>query len=74
MCGTPCYIAPETSKMEPYSVKVDCWALGVLAYELVQGKLEDSYFLSDSINRDELKYDYEPSSEYRNLVYSLLSP
>lgn len=36
-CGSPIYIAPETLQKEPYSKKVDFYALGVLLYELVVG-------------------------------------
>merc|ERR1712117_212561 len=41
-CGTPQYIAPEVvqgaGKMDSgYSLKVDCWSLGVILYILVSG-------------------------------------
>ena len=43
-CGTRGYLAPEIVKgisglgeREPYTVKVDCWALGVILYELLSG-------------------------------------
>lgn len=31
-CGTLSYMAPEIVKKEPYTSKVDTWALGVLTY------------------------------------------
>jgi len=40
MCGTPQYIAPEIIKgqeKEAYSLKVDCWSLGVILYIIVSG-------------------------------------
>ena len=43
-CGTPQYIAPEVFKgsgvfggPKPYSLKVDCWGLGVILYILLSG-------------------------------------
>lgn len=37
-CGTPCYLAPEMIKGEPYGKGVDWWTLGVFTYELLCGK------------------------------------
>jgi len=40
MCGTPQYIAPEIitgHEKEAYSLKVDCWSLGVILYIIVSG-------------------------------------
>jgi serine/threonine protein kinase len=36
-CGTPLYLSPELLQGERYDEKVDLWAVGVLAYELVFG-------------------------------------
>ncbi len=36
-CGTPLYQAPELVKEEPHDEKVDVWAVGILAYELLIG-------------------------------------
>ena len=33
--GTPCYMAPELIKRDPHTEKVDIWALGVIAYNLL---------------------------------------
>lgn len=38
LCGTYEYMAPEIVRGIPYDHKVDIWATGVLAYELVHGK------------------------------------
>jgi serine/threonine protein kinase len=32
--GTPLYLAPELVKRQPYDLKVDVWAMGVLMYTL----------------------------------------
>ena len=38
--GTPAYMSPELVTNQPYTTKVDMWALGVIVYELVScGKL-----------------------------------
>ena len=39
-CGTPQYIAPEVvmaGMLGNYSLKVDCWSLGVILYILLSG-------------------------------------
>ena len=38
-CGTPHYVAPEVWSMQPYTAKVDCWAVGILAFELLENAL-----------------------------------
>ena len=37
LIGTPYFMAPELVKMEAYDMKVDCWAVGVMAYILLTG-------------------------------------
>ncbi|EAY03007.1 AGC family protein kinase [Trichomonas vaginalis G3] len=37
-CGTPEYIAPEVIRGEKYGTKIDWWALGILAFNLLYGK------------------------------------
>ena len=37
--GSLCYQAPEYFQGAVYNEKVDLWALGVIAYELVTGEL-----------------------------------
>jgi serine/threonine protein kinase len=34
LCGDPEFVAPEVLLKRAYGVAVDCWALGVLAFEL----------------------------------------
>lgn len=49
MIGTPEFIAPEIAKKQDYTSKVDMWAVGMLMYNVVTGKLpfdeEDSDFI-----------------------------
>ena len=33
--GSPNYMAPELIKKEPYTEKVDIWALGIIAYQIM---------------------------------------
>lgn len=37
--GTPRYMAPEFVKNQPYTSKIDVWALGVIFYEMCSGKV-----------------------------------
>lgn len=36
-CGTLDYVSPEVSNGKAYDNKIDCWSVGVLAYELMTG-------------------------------------
>ena len=36
-CGTPEYMAPELLLANPHNQAVDCWAFGVLLYEMLRG-------------------------------------
>ena len=35
--GTPCYMAPEVLRQQPYGTAVDCWAIGCMLYVLLTG-------------------------------------
>ena len=35
LCGTPLYLSPEVLKGKKYSNKIDIWAVGNIAYELL---------------------------------------
>ncbi|RWS11688.1 serine/threonine-protein kinase DCLK1-like protein, partial [Dinothrombium tinctorium] len=51
VCGTPTYVAPEILAETGYSLKVDVWAGGVIAYILLCGYPP---FVSQTNNQDEL--------------------
>lgn len=38
-CGTPLYVSPEILKGENYDEKVDLWAVGILAWEMIYGDI-----------------------------------
>ena len=43
MVGTPVYMSPEMFYSEPYTMKTDIWAFGVIAYYIFHGKRPFSY-------------------------------
>jgi len=38
-CGTPVYVAPELIGKTPYGFSIDWWALGVVLFELLSGRV-----------------------------------
>lgn len=39
LCGTPQYLAPEIISVKSYGKPVDWWALGVVLFEMVAGRM-----------------------------------
>ena len=38
ICGTPLYMSPQVVQKHTYSYKADIWSLGVIFFELLNGK------------------------------------
>lgn len=75
--GTCEYLAPELIMKEGYGKAVDWWALGILAYEMVQG---DSPFrhnvptiLFDKILKEEPEFSDRFTPEAQDLIMKLLT-
>lgn len=47
-CGTPLYISPELLMGSSYDKEVDIWALGVMMYEFLTGRIP--FKLNDNTN------------------------
>ena len=75
-CGTLEYIAPEIFQRVGYSFPVDCWALGVMIYEMRQLKTP-FYHGSESEIRShvisgEIQFPETFSADLQDLVTSIL--
>lgn len=73
--GTPYYMSPEIIKGRPYTTLVDCWALGIILYEMLNLRLpfigENMYILSSRICRGYISI-YTIQQEYKALVQGLI--
>ena len=70
------YMAPEMISNRPHDHTLDVWALGILLYELAHGKAPFTGAhpreIGDKILRGVIKFKQGLSSEYKNLVTSIL--
>ena len=77
-CGTVEYMAPEIIKKQKYDEAIDVWSLGVLLYELVHSYSPfysddlDMKKIGNNITNNNLKFKDGLSTEYKDLVQSLL--
>ena len=39
ICGTPLYYSPEIVRRDDHNGVIDVWSLGILAYELLVGRI-----------------------------------
>jgi serine/threonine protein kinase len=50
-CGTPLFMSPEQHKGDSYSFEVDYWALGVILYRMLTGKVSTQKTLPFPLTR-----------------------
>ena len=78
MGGTPPYMAPEIIKGNDYSFGVDVWAIGIIMYYLIIGKLpfkdKDEDRLKEKIIKAEIKYPEDAiiSNVAKDLIRQIL--
>ncbi len=72
VAGTVYYVAPEVIAGKPTDASADLYALGVMLYELVTGRVPFSDFDSQSILAQHLKESVVPPSQTRRDVPPLL--
>mmetsp|Transcript_6130 Transcript_6130/g.12831 ORF Transcript_6130/g.12831 Transcript_6130/m.12831 type:complete len:400 (+) Transcript_6130:52-1251(+) len=75
-CGTAEYLAPEIMMQMPYSFPVDWWALGALAFEMLEGRPAfyhaNRKVMCDLIVRGEFHFRRRLSKAAEQLVSGLL--
>ncbi|KAI0067545.1 kinase-like protein [Artomyces pyxidatus] len=80
-CGSLNFMAPEVLKMEPYSYGVDFWAVGVLLFFLLTGRMpfgadfpDRADIIMSSIIGEDIRFEDSDfvESEMQDFVYSLL--
>ena len=57
-CGTDEYLAPEVIRGEPYDVKIDIWAIGILIYECFSSSGKTPFNKLDFLQRTEDNKEY----------------
>lgn len=63
--GTPLYMSIEMLSEQKYTSKCDIWAIGILYYEMIFGRLpwtaKGEYELVENILKNPLKFPKEPA-------------
>lgn len=77
-CGTAPYLAPEIVRQMPYGKEVDLWALGVVVYFMLSGRLPfeqtNQKLLFYAIKNHDFKMVAEFSAEAKHLISNLMEP
>jgi serine/threonine protein kinase len=77
MCGTPLYYSPEVVKGVSYDNKIDTWAIGILTYELIIGKIPFKIWSELELSRicdDEIEFPdwVEISPKAKDFIFKIL--
>jgi serine/threonine protein kinase len=76
-CGTPVYVAPEVIAKEAYGFSIDWWALGVVMYELLSGRVpfasRDRRRMFDKIVNSEVEFCNFFSKDAQSIIGELLA-
>ena len=77
ICGTPEFMAPEILQKQGYGEEIDCWALGVLLYEMLVGRHPfyhpNHMQMYNNILHAQPQYPDEMSQEAKSILTGLLS-
>jgi len=76
-CGTMIYLAPEFFVGQNYDNKVDVWALGVMMFELTNGRApflrKNEIEIQNAIVKDRVKFENGVSMALRDIISKCLS-
>jgi len=78
LCGSPLYMAPEIINSENYTTKADLWSIGLIIYEMINGKspYHDATGPIDLLNKirtRKIKSNPNFSDECNDLIMKLLT-
>ena len=75
-CGTPVYLAPEMLLRKEHDHNVDLWCIGVMIFELINGKVpfntKSKKDLEDSILRVKINWPTDMHPQAKDLVKRIL--